>query len=72
MTSACGWWDRSGWSVTIVGNSRPVTDGAEIRRLEQAGLVPWVPGKRDHFVRISPAIVHGHRIGSRPVMRGRQ
>jgi hypothetical protein len=51
-----------GWSVTVVGYSRAVTDGADIRHLEEAGLVPWAPGKRDHFIRISPEIVHGRRV----------
>jgi hypothetical protein len=53
-----------GWSVTIVGYSRAVTDGADIRRLEQARLVPWAPGRRDHFIRITPEIVNGRRIGT--------
>jgi uncharacterized protein len=53
---------HAGWSVTIVGYSRAVTDGAEARHLEQTGLVPWAPGKRDHFIRISPSIVSGRRI----------
>ena len=53
---------HAGWSVTIVGYSRAVTDGADIRHLEQSGLVPWAPGKRDHFIRISPEIVNGRRI----------
>ena len=55
---------RAGWSVTIVGYSRAVTDGAEILRLEEVGLVPWAPGKRDHFIRISPEIVNGRRVAS--------
>jgi hypothetical protein len=60
-----------GWSVTIVGYSRAVTDGTDIRRLEQAGLSPWAPGKRDHFIRISPQIVTGRRIAtSRPTGGG--
>ncbi len=53
---------RAGWSVTIVGYSRAVTDDAEIRHLEQSGLAPWAPGKHDHFIRISPEIVNGRRI----------
>ena len=56
---------RAGWSVTIVGYSRAVTDGAEILRLEEVGLVPWAPGKRDHFIRISPEIVNGRRVANR-------
>ena len=55
---------RTGWSVTAVGQSRAVTDGEEIRRLELIGLVIWAPGQRDHFIRISPAIVNGRRIGA--------
>ncbi len=48
---------RVGWSVTIIGYSRAVSDRGEIRRLERIGLVSWAPGKRDHFIRISPSIV---------------
>jgi hypothetical protein len=51
-----------GWSVTVVGYSRAVTDRADIRHLEEAGLVPWAPGERDHFIRISPEIVNGRRV----------
>ena len=56
---------HAGWSVTVVGYSRAVTDGEEIRRLEQTGLDPWAPGERDHFIRISPTIVNGRRIAAR-------
>ena len=61
---------QTGWSVTVVGQSRAVTDSEEIRRLEQIGLVTWAPGKRDHFIRISPAIVNGRRIGGLPLRAG--
>jgi hypothetical protein len=54
----------AGWSVTIVGYSRAVTDDAEIGRLNRVELVPWAPGARDHFIRISPTIVHGRRLGA--------
>jgi nitroimidazol reductase NimA-like FMN-containing flavoprotein (pyridoxamine 5'-phosphate oxidase superfamily) len=55
---------HAGWSVTIVGYSRAVTDGADIRHLERCGLVSWAPGKHDHFIRISPEIVNGRRIAA--------
>ena len=55
---------HTGWSVTIVGYSRAVTDGADIRHLEQSGLVPWAPGEHDHFIRISPGIVNGRRVAT--------
>jgi hypothetical protein len=61
---------HAGWSVTVVGYSRAVTDSEEIRRLEQTGLDPWAPGKRDHFIRISPAIVNGRRLIARQLVEG--
>ena len=53
---------QTGWSVTIVGYSEAVTDSEEVRRLERLRLIPWAPGRRDHFIRISPSIVNGRRI----------
>jgi uncharacterized protein len=53
---------HAGWSVAIVGQARAVTDAAEIRGLERVPLTSWVPGERDHFIRISPAIVNGRRV----------
>ena len=55
---------RAGWSVTVVGHATAVTDGAEIRHLERIALTPWAPGRRDHFIRVSPTIVNGRRIGA--------
>ena len=53
---------HTGWSVTIVGLSQPVTGAEAIRRLEQWGADPWAPGDRVHFIRISPTIVNGRRL----------
>jgi nitroimidazol reductase NimA-like FMN-containing flavoprotein (pyridoxamine 5'-phosphate oxidase superfamily) len=50
---------RDGWSVTIVGTAREVTDPADVARLRQIGLSPWAPGEREHFVRITPGIITG-------------
>jgi uncharacterized protein len=58
---------QGGWSVTVVGYSRAVTDSAEIRPLDRVGLVPWAPGERDHFIRISPSIVTGRRLSAQPL-----
>jgi len=57
--------EHTGWSVTIVGQARAVTDGAEIRQLE--GQVPpsWVTRDSDHFIRISPAMVNGRHVAGR-------
>ncbi len=53
-----------GWSVTVVGYATAVTGRAEIARLEQLPLTAWAPGNRDHFIRVSSAIVNGRRIGA--------
>jgi hypothetical protein len=50
---------RTGWSVTVVGQSGEVTDGGEIARLREIGIESWVPGDRDYFIRIVPGIVTG-------------
>jgi uncharacterized protein len=54
--------EHTGWSVAIVGQSRAVTDGAEIRRLKMMTLPSWVTWENDHFISISPAIVNGRRV----------
>jgi uncharacterized protein len=55
---------RSGWSVTVVGQSNEVTDVGEISRLEQMGLRTWVPGEHEHFIRISPGILNGRALSA--------
>jgi len=61
---------HTGWSVAIVGQARAVTDGEEIRRLERVALTSWVPGQRGHFIRISPVIVKGRRVGGQRLSGG--
>ncbi len=56
--------DCSGWSVTVVGQARAVTGRDEAAGLERLGLRSWAPGDRDHFIRISPGIVTGRRLGA--------
>ena len=51
-----------GWSVTVIGQSQEVTDPGEISRLEHMGLRPWVPGDRQHFIRIRPGMLNGRRL----------
>jgi nitroimidazol reductase NimA-like FMN-containing flavoprotein (pyridoxamine 5'-phosphate oxidase superfamily) len=53
---------HAGWSVTVIGKSRAVTERAEILRLHKIALRPWAPGKRDHYIRIPPVIVQGRRL----------
>jgi uncharacterized protein len=62
---------QSGWSVTVIGQSREVTDPEETGRLQRMGPNSWAPGERAHFIRISPAILNGrwldaHRVQTPP------
>ncbi len=52
-----------GWSVTAVGHSREVTDPADLARLRETGPRPWAPSEREHFIRITPGILTGRRLG---------
>ena len=54
--------DKTGWSVTAIGRSREVTDPADAGRLRGIGLSAWAPGEREHFIRISPEILHGRML----------
>jgi nitroimidazol reductase NimA-like FMN-containing flavoprotein (pyridoxamine 5'-phosphate oxidase superfamily) len=53
---------RAGWSVTAIGQSREVTDPADIARLRKMSLSSWALGMREYFIRISPEILNGRRL----------
>jgi uncharacterized protein len=53
---------QSGWSVTAIGPSTEVTDPDELARLRTIGLTSWAPGKRDHFIRVSPVMLNGRHL----------
>ncbi|MET7339006.1 pyridoxamine 5'-phosphate oxidase family protein [Nonomuraea sp. NPDC005650] len=53
---------RTGWSVTAVGQARPVTDPDEIDRLAALPLSTWAPGNRDQYIVVDAAQVSGRRI----------
>jgi uncharacterized protein len=52
-----------GWSVTAIGRSRAVTDCDDIAALRETGLDSWAPGDREHYIRITPGILNGRRLG---------
>src|SRR3954451_12678364 len=54
---------RTGWSVLVVGDATAITDESEIVRARQLPFAPWVGGQRDHYIRITPGIVSGRRLG---------
>ena len=56
---------RSGWSVLVRGQSHEIRDPTERERLSKLPLKSWAAGDKDHFVRISNAIVSGRRLVDR-------
>jgi len=52
---------RLGWSVTVTGRARPITDATRIARYEQA-LLPWVDPVMDTVIGIRADIVTGFRL----------
>jgi len=53
---------RAGWSVLAVGVARIVEDPTSLTWASHLPLRTWVPGLREHFVRIVPEFVSGRRI----------
>ena len=53
---------HSGWSVLINGRAEAVDEEAEIQRLSQLGLHPWVTAvERPFWIRIRPTSVSGRQ-----------
>jgi nitroimidazol reductase NimA-like FMN-containing flavoprotein (pyridoxamine 5'-phosphate oxidase superfamily) len=49
---------RRGWCVIVTGTTELIEDPGEVERC-RALLRPWLPGPRDHVVRIVPDMVTG-------------
>jgi nitroimidazol reductase NimA-like FMN-containing flavoprotein (pyridoxamine 5'-phosphate oxidase superfamily) len=56
---------HTGWSVLVGGRLEEVTEHqhAELTRLRELGVSPWIPEGRDHWMRIVPAWISGRRVG---------
>jgi nitroimidazol reductase NimA-like FMN-containing flavoprotein (pyridoxamine 5'-phosphate oxidase superfamily) len=51
---------RSGWSVVVTGRAEVIYEDAEIERLSQFGLHPWVTAvERPFWIRIRASAVSG-------------
>lgn len=53
---------QRGWTVTMVGRARTVTDPEELTRLAQLPLWPWATGPKPHLVRVEEASIRGRRL----------
>ena len=59
---------RSGWSVLVQGRAEAVAQPTEVAHLwSVGGLVPWAPGGRNLFIRITPRRITGRVLVSRGV-----
>lgn len=54
---------RTGWSVMVIGEAQEITDDAELERVRQLPLEPWIGnGDLDRYIRIPIVHVSGRRI----------
>ncbi len=53
---------RTGWSVTVIGHAREVTDAAELATLRGLLLTSWAPGPREHLICVKVELVSGRRL----------
>jgi uncharacterized protein len=54
--------ERTGWSVLVSGRAEEVRDTKQLDELGQTPLLPWAPGDRSQYVRITPELVTGRCI----------
>jgi uncharacterized protein len=55
---------RMGWSVTVVGRAREITDPGDGLRAAALELEPWVGDHRDHVLAVAVEQVTGQRLVS--------
>lgn len=53
---------REGWSVLVTGTVRLVTDEAELRAVQQLGVVPWAEGERSQYLRLEVRTITGRQL----------
>jgi hypothetical protein len=57
----------TGWSVTVVGPSRVITEATEVLRMDRLGIRPWSPGQRRCYIVVQVRLVSGQRFRPGPV-----
>ena len=53
---------RTGWSVVVLGVAEQVTRPEETEKARRYGPEPWIPGRKEHLLRIPLKPVSGRRI----------
>ncbi|WP_208009788.1 pyridoxamine 5'-phosphate oxidase family protein [Nesterenkonia sphaerica] len=59
LIEADGILSDQGWSVVVRGSARMLERSQEIAAAEELGLRPWVPGLKEHFVKVTPSEISG-------------
>lgn len=54
--------DETGWSVLLRGECSEITNSGELERAKALGLRHWAPGRRQHWLRVTPWSVTGRAI----------
>ena len=57
---------QAGWSVLVIGRPEVITDPAQVHRIEQHHLAPWVSLPDRVFVRITATEISGRRLPLHP------
>lgn len=57
---------HTGWSVLVVGRAEVITDPAQVHRIDQLHLAPWVSLPDRVFVRVTAAEISGRRLPLHP------
>ncbi len=54
-----------GWSVLVQGPAFDITESTDqySARLRALAVIPWAPGRRDHWLKVSAAQISGRRFG---------
>jgi nitroimidazol reductase NimA-like FMN-containing flavoprotein (pyridoxamine 5'-phosphate oxidase superfamily) len=53
---------HTGWSVSVTGMSRQLTDPSDLDRVRTLPLARWAPTPGEHVVAISTDVINGRRI----------
>lgn len=61
-----GWTEESGWSVVAKGRAELIEDPAQLARLAKLPLRPWVPTRKQHWVRVAVDSVTGRHFDFGP------
>lgn len=59
---------HAGWSILIKGRATEVWTAEELARVRDLPLQPWVPGSREHYVRILSSSITGRRLVQEPTL----